>query len=1176
VYGIDPATGQQRTCVKKPVFFVEGIDFKNKNQSAEGYDWRFGKCNGLGLVDFITRMEMRDEKYYVMSPDHPFYLVRDMIKELNDKGYDFIYLDFEKGSDYMQKNALVVIKLIQYINGIKSKNGSCEPNIVVGASMGGQVVKYALSMMEYYHLEHDSKLYVSFDSPHLGANIPIGFQLMAKFFTDAERFSGLTIKKAKEESKYSIDHKLSRPATKQLLNYHYESMGEHPERTKFLNELNMFGDFPSETFNFAISNGSGRMGETAFSGLNFAPGDNLFTYEITLQNIIDRQLSFYMPKKYIGKKIKNFFTNVISSPTFLNGVGVIVSALTQTPVVAQITQIITTASSSTRVYASKSGQRVFSFKPFFVSESSALNFYAPNAPEIDHVAGSLRSDISDMAVKVKSELLTYGLSNIVNTYNRKSFCFMPTPSTLAWKASPYHVAINTRMKDYLINMDLSSAPMYSKFGMVLFPDTNEAHVRITNFNKSSFINLLDLNIIKSRLAINEYSLPNIYGSTFNHNQSQGGELFITTLNSGAVYNINKPTAIGAYNYFLNEYTPGKNLNVFNRPCNNVTINSNALMEIYGYSNQFSNLYIVSGTQMVLNTGSKLNLYNNASLVIKSGAKLIINNGSQLALNGGVLIIEEGGILEYKGGSFSLNGASACLNIKGSLLVASGVMFAPVISGGYLLFDGNLVNYQSQVSVLNSKIKLSALNINDLVLKINQPELFLKSNQLIEISRGKIEFAKDQSRLIIDAPTVIKDVILTQSASLLPKKANGLQVNFKSGSGVFSNIKANNLNQAITVTSSSNLKALFNTLFIDNCNYGLVVYNGGIQLLNSNFNSNNNAVILNPITLSSEISGSTFESNGCAINVKGSTSVPIKLSSSKLNGNNFGYFITNGTISALRCNTFTNNEVPVIGKTDAVIDLRYGYNSFINSIDFHNLIVLEKAKDLLLENGYNYFFNQDKGKCLSDNIECKFLISGTITKTTNPCRINALNNAYYNLNSIITSSNYNRLFNVINTTCGQVIFNDVSPVLWPLNCGQYDLVKKLSIDSNLIVFDYHDDCSDVQAWEYSNYLYSDPLACMDLNFNQTLSGDFILEEEELSEIWPNPVKAGESLNFKFNSESKGNITIRVYDLLGKQVVEQRNLGNDGRLIIDQNLTKGLYIIQVSNSRDEFFTKKLLIE
>ena len=90
VYGIDPATGQQRTCVKKPVFFVEGIDFKNKNQSAEGYDWRFGKCNGLGLVDFITRMEMRDEKYYVMSPDHPYYLVRDMIKELNDKGYDFI------------------------------------------------------------------------------------------------------------------------------------------------------------------------------------------------------------------------------------------------------------------------------------------------------------------------------------------------------------------------------------------------------------------------------------------------------------------------------------------------------------------------------------------------------------------------------------------------------------------------------------------------------------------------------------------------------------------------------------------------------------------------------------------------------------------------------------------------------------------------------------------------------------------------------------------------------------------------------------------------------------------------------------------------------------------------------------------------------------------------------
>jgi hypothetical protein len=1173
LYGTDPATGKKRTCVQKPVIFVEGIDFKNKSQPSEGYDNRFGKCNGLGLIDFLTRMELVDEKYYVMNFDHPFYQVRDMILDLNNKGYDFVYLDFEKGSDYMQKNVLVLIKLIQRINGLKSKSGSCEPNIVVGASMGGQVVKYALSMMEKHNLEHDSKLYIGFDSPHLGANIPIGFQLMAKFYADADRFSGLTIKAIKEESKYAIESRLSRPATKQLLSYHYESMGEHPLRTKFLDELNSLGNFPTETINFGISNGSGRMGEAAYSSLNFSPGDNLFTYEITLQNVIDKQISMYTPKTNIGKKIKNFFMNVVSSPTFLNGVGIAVSAITQSAVIAQITQVVTITSSSTKIFANKNGNKVFSFKPFFVNENATLNFTAAGAPEIDHVAGSLRNDISALAIKVNSELLTFGLSNITNTYNRKSYCFMPTPSTLAWKASPYNVAVTTRMKSYIVNMDKTSSQQYTNHNNVFYPDTNEMHVRATSANRNSFLTVIDGNI--SRASNNIYVLPNSIGSTFNHNQSQGNELFLTTLNNGAVYNINKSGALGGYNNFTNYYTQGP-FNIYNRPCNNVTLNSGSTMDIYGYSVQNTTLNIVSGSQMILNSGSILRVFNYGNLVIKAGAKLVLNSGSSLVIMGGVVRIEEGAIIECRGGDLSVHASTGCLNIKGSLLVASSLTFAPTLNGGYILFDGTLSNYQNQISAANSKIKITSTNINSVVLRINQPEVILKSSQLIEITNGIVEFLKPQSRLLLDAPVSIKDIQLVQASNLNLSSANGLQVINKPGSGIFSNIIASNLNQALTVTNTNSLVSNFSGLKISNCNFGLIVYNGSAQINSSSFNKNTNGVVLNPVSSSSTVSSSNFESNTYALNVKGSATVQLRLQSNSFIGNDYGFFITSGTNTYFRCNRFIDNKYPVIAKQDATLDLRLGYNEFNNKNDFFTLIILEKAKDILLDKGYNFFFNNSTKSCFL-NASCKALISGTITKSTFGCQVTATSNAY-NFFQTGTNSQFNNLFNLSNAICGKVIFYDATPIQWPVSCGQFDLGQRFAIYPNQQEPEgQKDDCTKKNLINLLNYTPVYPLTCMETEFKdeQGISdGDLI---ENAFKIWPNPLSIGGELNIRVELQELDNTNVLIYDVLGKLIL-RTNISEGHIKIKDLNLNnnKGIYLIKVERLGEILFSRKLILD
>ena len=48
--------------------------------------------------------------------------------------------------------------------------------------MGGLIARYGLSFMEQNSMNHETRLYISFDSPHLGANIPVSFQYLINYF----------------------------------------------------------------------------------------------------------------------------------------------------------------------------------------------------------------------------------------------------------------------------------------------------------------------------------------------------------------------------------------------------------------------------------------------------------------------------------------------------------------------------------------------------------------------------------------------------------------------------------------------------------------------------------------------------------------------------------------------------------------------------------------------------------------------------------------------------------------------------------------------------------------------------------------------------------------------------------------------------------------------------------
>lgn len=93
--------------------------------------------------------------------------------------YDIIYVDWNNGVDFIQKNAYVLEEVIKYVNQQKASH-TTEQNVVLGQSMGGLVARYALKDMENRALNHDTRLYISHDSPHLGANTPLSVQYAAR------------------------------------------------------------------------------------------------------------------------------------------------------------------------------------------------------------------------------------------------------------------------------------------------------------------------------------------------------------------------------------------------------------------------------------------------------------------------------------------------------------------------------------------------------------------------------------------------------------------------------------------------------------------------------------------------------------------------------------------------------------------------------------------------------------------------------------------------------------------------------------------------------------------------------------------------------------------------------------------------------------------------------------
>jgi hypothetical protein len=97
--------------------------------------------------------------------------------------YDIIYVDWDNGTDWLQRNGRLLETIINWVNANKEPlpGGGVADNVILGQSMGGVIARWALRDMETrLGQQHHTRLFISMDAPQQGANVPVAYQHLAR------------------------------------------------------------------------------------------------------------------------------------------------------------------------------------------------------------------------------------------------------------------------------------------------------------------------------------------------------------------------------------------------------------------------------------------------------------------------------------------------------------------------------------------------------------------------------------------------------------------------------------------------------------------------------------------------------------------------------------------------------------------------------------------------------------------------------------------------------------------------------------------------------------------------------------------------------------------------------------------------------------------------------------
>jgi len=143
--------GANHTSITKPLIVVEGFDASGV---APGLTDPYDYTSFVNAINESRAFDFNDQ--------------------LDLAGYDLIFLNYNNGVDDITRNAALFEEVVNWVNVQKGNGG--EPNVVMGLSMGGLVARFGLARMTKAGQNTQTRLLITHDSPHQGANVPLGFQ----------------------------------------------------------------------------------------------------------------------------------------------------------------------------------------------------------------------------------------------------------------------------------------------------------------------------------------------------------------------------------------------------------------------------------------------------------------------------------------------------------------------------------------------------------------------------------------------------------------------------------------------------------------------------------------------------------------------------------------------------------------------------------------------------------------------------------------------------------------------------------------------------------------------------------------------------------------------------------------------------------------------------------------
>lgn len=272
--------------VRKPIIIIDGFDPGDKRKIED--------CDCQNIPDCASRNTTSGvfdpQKHRAMVDLMEYYegfTKKELLFKLRTEGYDVIVVNhptyqttnlqngqtvtIDGGAYYIESNAMALVKLLQQTKSLLIANGSASDIAIVAPSMAGQISRYALSYMEKKFAEtglplwkHNTYLWISVDSPHLGANIPMGDQALLYLLKEG----GI------DAAADFYDKELSSPAAQQQL------IEFHRPKLEYFNFLGINGWFP----NYHLTDQNMLNSQTISQNMPNNRGNTLFQQHYNNQN----------------------------------------------------------------------------------------------------------------------------------------------------------------------------------------------------------------------------------------------------------------------------------------------------------------------------------------------------------------------------------------------------------------------------------------------------------------------------------------------------------------------------------------------------------------------------------------------------------------------------------------------------------------------------------------------------------------------------------------------------------------------------------------------------------------------------------------------------------------------------------------------------------------------------